>query len=270
MASSKGVSTYNRQNWEDLSFPILCETSLGPSPFVRMMNEKYGKECKICNRPFTKTEICQSCARMKNVCQTLEVRDKALGISQQLQKNDVNPTYYRRNKPCICSFWVKGECRRGEECLYRNEKIKKSPLYIGGIPDGLAESDFLNHFYQLGELFAEKAAGRTYDRLILGGHSLTVNWEAGDASPLPPVPGQPLRNSYATTSSVFSSTRNTNDASSIQKEAKPTYEGPQGVHYPSQNPQSTGSVLAAQQHEQLLGGTKNRLEKYDPVLLRLS
>jgi pre-mRNA-splicing factor RBM22/SLT11 len=27
--------------------------------------------------------------------------------------------YYRRNKPHICSFWVKGECKRGEECPYR-------------------------------------------------------------------------------------------------------------------------------------------------------
>lgn len=30
--------------------------------------------------------------------------------------------YYKRNRPHICSFWVKGECRRGEECPYRHEK----------------------------------------------------------------------------------------------------------------------------------------------------
>jgi pre-mRNA-splicing factor RBM22/SLT11 len=27
--------------------------------------------------------------------------------------------YYQRNLPHICSFWVKGECKRGEECPYR-------------------------------------------------------------------------------------------------------------------------------------------------------
>jgi len=27
--------------------------------------------------------------------------------------------YYKRNRPHICSFFVKGECKRGEECPYR-------------------------------------------------------------------------------------------------------------------------------------------------------
>lgn len=30
--------------------------------------------------------------------------------------------YYKRNRPHVCSFWVKGECRRGEECPYRHER----------------------------------------------------------------------------------------------------------------------------------------------------
>lgn len=29
--------------------------------------------------------------------------------------------YYKRNQAQICSFWVKGECRRGAECPYRHE-----------------------------------------------------------------------------------------------------------------------------------------------------
>jgi hypothetical protein len=38
------------QNWEDAEFPILCETCLGPNPYVRMTKEKYGK-VSVCVRP---------------------------------------------------------------------------------------------------------------------------------------------------------------------------------------------------------------------------
>jgi pre-mRNA-splicing factor RBM22/SLT11 len=149
-----------------------------------MLKENFGDECKICNRPFTvfrwcpgarmrykRTEVCQVCAQLKNVCQTclldleyglpVQVRDHALKIKDDLPKSDVNKEYYiqnigkelvaagntepggsvgkaqapsdlllklartapyyKRNRPHICSFWVKGECKRGEECPYRHE-----------------------------------------------------------------------------------------------------------------------------------------------------
>ena len=50
MASSKGANTYNRMNWEEADFPILCQTCLGDNPYLRMTKEKFGKECKICAR----------------------------------------------------------------------------------------------------------------------------------------------------------------------------------------------------------------------------
>ncbi len=69
--------------WEGSEMPILCETCLGPNPYVRMQQDPAGGACKICERPFTvyrwkpgpkarqkKTELCQMCARVKNVCQT--------------------------------------------------------------------------------------------------------------------------------------------------------------------------------------------------------
>lgn len=125
---------------------------------------------------FKKTEICQTCAKLKNVCQTClldlefglptQVRDAALGLGQEMPTSDVNrdyytqnmekkledagglemvgqlgsgghgkpmggrellmklrraTPYYKRNRAHICSFWVKGECRRGDECPYRHE-----------------------------------------------------------------------------------------------------------------------------------------------------
>uniref|UniRef100_A0A668A046 Pre-mRNA-splicing factor RBM22 n=1 Tax=Myripristis murdjan TaxID=586833 RepID=A0A668A046_9TELE len=219
MATSLGANTYNRQNWEDADFPILCQTCLGENPYIRMTKEKYGKECKICARPFTvfrwcpgtrmrfkKTEVCQTCSKMKNVCQTclldleyglpIQVRDTGLAIKDDVPKSDVNKEYYtqnmereiansdgtrpvgllgkapsssdmllklarttpyyKRNRPHICSFWVKGECKRGEECPYRHEKPTDpdDPLadqnikdrYYGGLGDTVTDAD-LNLLY---------------------------------------------------------------------------------------------------------------------------
>jgi len=217
MATSKGANTYNRQNWEDAEFPILCQTCLGDNPYIRMMKEKYGKECKICARPFTvfkwcpgarmrfkKTEVCQTCSKMKNVCQTclldleyglpVQVRDAALKLQDNMPKSDVNKEYYtqamereiansdgvspvgvlagkaqtpsdmllklarttpyyKRNRPHICSFWVKGECRRGQECPYRHEKPTDPD-------DPLADQNIKDRFYGMNDPVADKLLNR--------------------------------------------------------------------------------------------------------------
>lgn len=44
---------------------------------------------------------------------------KAKAVSDMLLKLARTTPYYKRNRPHICSFWVKGECKRGEECPYR-------------------------------------------------------------------------------------------------------------------------------------------------------
>ncbi|XP_075979973.1 pre-mRNA-splicing factor RBM22 [Anticarsia gemmatalis] len=216
MAVSKSTNTYNRQNWEDSDFPILCQTCLGDNPYIRMTKEKYGKECKICARPFTvfrwcpgarmrfkKTEICQTCSKLKNVCQTclldleyglpIQVRDAALKIQDDLPRNEVNKEYYiqnldsqmskfdstqpsnsalkskgasdlllrlartapyyKRNRPHVCSFWVKGECRRGEECPYRHEKPTDPD-------DPLADQNIKDRYYGVNDPVAEKLMRR--------------------------------------------------------------------------------------------------------------
>jgi len=102
--------------------PIVCETCLGPNPYLRMTRAEFDKECKICTMPFTvfrwrpgadsrykKTEICQTCARAKNVCQTcvldldfqvpVQVRDAALSEEQKLvmPQSGVNQQYFVQN-----------------------------------------------------------------------------------------------------------------------------------------------------------------------------
>ncbi|GAB1608666.1 pre-mRNA-splicing factor RBM22-like [Argonauta hians] len=216
MATSKSANTYNRQNWEDSEFPVLCQTCLGDNPYIRMMKEKYGKECKICARPFTvfrwcpgarmrfkKTEVCQTCSKLKNICQTclldldyglpVQVRDAALKLQDNIPKSDVNKEYYtqniekeinnsdgttpagalakattpsdmllklartapyyKRNRPHICSFWVKGECKRGEECPYRHEKPTDPN-------DPLADQNIKDRYYGLNDPVADKLINR--------------------------------------------------------------------------------------------------------------
>ncbi|KAI5121657.1 hypothetical protein M0805_002733 [Coniferiporia weirii] len=172
----------NKAGWEQSEFPILCETCLGDNAFVRMSKQEYARACGACARPFSvfrwnpgagmrfkATVVCQTCAKIKNVCQTClldleyglptQVRDTALALKNQAPSSDINreyyaqnmdgkldgnktlldsgraqsagkemlkqlartDPYYKRNRPKICSFFVKGECTRGNECPYRHE-----------------------------------------------------------------------------------------------------------------------------------------------------
>ena len=181
--------------WDSSSFPILCEKCLGNSPFLRMIKNNFQNECKICKRPFTvftwkpdansrykKTEICPTCSKLKNVCQTclfdlqfglpVELRDKFLKKKIEIPKEQANLDYFiskatenfetldlpyykpeaykmstesdiikkiieknsntdnnkdnknkiiKRNQRYICTFFLRGECNRGDLCPYRHE-----------------------------------------------------------------------------------------------------------------------------------------------------
>lgn len=166
-----------------------------------------GAECKVCTRPFTvfrwqpgtgarykKTEVCQTCAKSRNVCQTClldlqfglptQVRDTALGIKKQAPTSDINreyfaqnienalengieggagpsgavnfgkadpssremlkklarnDPYYHRNRPHICSFFVKGECTRGDACPYRHEMPKEGEVRSGNVQQSIRD-----------------------------------------------------------------------------------------------------------------------------------
>jgi pre-mRNA-splicing factor RBM22/SLT11 len=111
------ASTANTDETE-ADCPILCETCLGPNPFIRMTKQLHGAACKICERAFTtfrwkpgpqarykNTQICRTCAKLKNVCQTcildlqyglpVQVRDHALADEDKVRApvNDINRTF---------------------------------------------------------------------------------------------------------------------------------------------------------------------------------
>lgn len=71
------------QKHETSDFPHLCESCLGDNPYIRMQKLTNAGTCKMCDRPFDmfkwrpgrgvgykKTEVCQTCSRLKNICQT--------------------------------------------------------------------------------------------------------------------------------------------------------------------------------------------------------
>lgn len=43
-----------------------------------------------------------------------------IAVNDTVLKLARHTPYYKRNEPHICSFWVKGECKRGDECPYRS------------------------------------------------------------------------------------------------------------------------------------------------------
>ncbi|KAK9864507.1 hypothetical protein WJX84_009809 [Apatococcus fuscideae] len=198
--------------WERSDFPIVCETCLGPNPYVRMQKIPYGGECHISGRPYTvfrwkpgtearykKTIVCQEVAKAKNVCQVclldleynlpVQVRDSATGEdTDQLPQSDVgkeyqlqrmadegelgttfngpqaNDTilklqrttpYYKRNRAPVCTFFVRGECKRGAECPYRHEMPTTGEL---------ANQNIKDRYFGVNDPVANKMLGRV-DRM---------------------------------------------------------------------------------------------------------
>lgn len=214
MASGKLAATGNAGD----EFPILCETCLGPNPYVRMTRHAWGNACKVCERPFTsfrwrpagqgtrpkKTEVCQTCARAKNVCQTclldlqfglpVQVRDASLPTGDRqrtvvpqsdgtreyaaaqseraIATGQIDAIYaapnvnnvaekakrvgpkYERNRARICSFFLKGQCKRGLYCPYRHERPEKDG------DNGMAEQNIRDRYYGVNDPVAAKIFGK--------------------------------------------------------------------------------------------------------------
>ena len=117
MAAPQIKQDLNRSGWESTDFPSVCERCLPDNPYVQMLKEDYGAECKVCTRPFTvfswkadrtarrkRTAMCLTCARLKNCCQCcmldlnfglpIVVRDAALKMVAPGPESRVNREYY--------------------------------------------------------------------------------------------------------------------------------------------------------------------------------
>jgi pre-mRNA-splicing factor RBM22/SLT11 len=110
--------------------------------------------------------VCQTCLLDLEYGLPTQVRDTALALQNEAPTSDINREYYaqnmegkldgnksgldsgraqsagkemlkqlartdpfyKRNRPKVCSFFVKGECTRGTECPYRHEKPADNEL----------------------------------------------------------------------------------------------------------------------------------------------
>jgi pre-mRNA-splicing factor RBM22/SLT11 len=72
-----------------------------------------------------------------------------------LQKIARTAPYYKRNLAHICSFFVKGECKRGAECPYRHELPDDDPE--------LSKQNFKDRYYGKDDPVAKKMLNRIDD-----------------------------------------------------------------------------------------------------------
>lgn len=66
--------------------------------------------------------------------------------------------FYDRNKPKICSFWVKGECNRGTECPFLHEEDKKK------IDTNLANQNIKDRYHGKNDPVANKILKQIIDK----------------------------------------------------------------------------------------------------------
>lgn len=78
---------------------------------------------------------------------------KSSSAHQTLLKLARHKPYYKRNRAHICSFWVKGECTRGDLCPYRHE-MPTDPN------NPLAKQNIKDRYYGSSDPVAEKMLKR--------------------------------------------------------------------------------------------------------------
>ncbi|XP_010262753.1 PREDICTED: zinc finger CCCH domain-containing protein 40-like [Nelumbo nucifera] len=186
--------------WERSDFPIICESCLGDNPYVRMTKADFDKECKICTRPFTvfrwrpgrdarfkKTEVCQTCSKLKNVCQVclldleyglpVQVRDTALAINSNdaIPKSDVNREYFaeehdRRARAGLDYESSYGKVRPNDTILklqrttpyYKRNRAHVCSFYVRGECTRGAECPYRHEMPITGELSQQNIKDRYY------------------------------------------------------------------------------------------------------------
>ncbi|XP_068635616.1 zinc finger CCCH domain-containing protein 40-like [Aristolochia californica] len=218
--------------WERSDFPIICESCLGDNPYVRMTKADYDKECKICTRPFTvfrwrpgrdarfkKTEVCQTCSKLKNVCQVclldleyglpVQVRDTALAINSNgaIPKSDVNREYFaeehdRRARAGMDYESSFGKARPNDTILklqrttpyYKRNRAHVCSFYVRGECTRGAECPYRHEMPVTGELSQQNIKDRYYG--VNDPVALKLLGKAGEMPSLIPPDDESIKTLY--------------------------------------------------------------------------
>ncbi|KAK1923016.1 hypothetical protein DB88DRAFT_440801 [Papiliotrema laurentii] len=148
------------------------------------------KKTEICTTCSKIKGVCQTCLLDLEYGLPVQVRDAALGRKNQAATTDINKQYYiqnleaqmaespdgqtfdsevanrqgremlkniartdpyyKRNSPHICSFYVKGECKRGDECPFRFSRHEKPE------ENGLQKQSLVDRYYGRNDPVAKK------------------------------------------------------------------------------------------------------------------
>ncbi|GMH03929.1 hypothetical protein Nepgr_005768 [Nepenthes gracilis] len=226
------LRNFEADGWERSDFPIICESCLGDNPYVRMTRAEYDKECKICTRPFTvfrwrpgrdarykKTEICQTCSKLKNVCQVclldleyglpVQVRDTALNVNSNdaIPKSDVNREYFaeehdRRARAGLDYESSYGKVRPNDTILklqrttpyYKRNRAHVCSFYIRGECTRGVECPFRHEMPVTGELSQQNIKDRYYG--VNDPVALKLLNKAGEMPSLEPPEDESIRTLY--------------------------------------------------------------------------
>ncbi|KAF2538376.1 hypothetical protein F2Q70_00006684 [Brassica cretica] len=214
---------------ERSDFPILCHSCLGDNPYLRMALANFDKECKVCTRPFTvvrwrpgraarykKTEICQTCSKLKNLCQVCildleygQVRDTTLNITSHdsIPRSNVNREYFveehermtRAGLDCDSSFVKMGpndtllNLQRSEPHYEMNQPHVCSFNSIGKCTRG-AGCAFRHEMPKTGELSHQNIKDRYYGEN--DPVAMKLLRKAGETSTLEPPEDESIKTLY--------------------------------------------------------------------------
>eukprot|EP01147_Barroeca_monosierra_P002915 gene2915-5728_t len=99
------------------------------------------------------TDVAQVCSSFPGTTSLVTSDGGQTTGRAMLEKLARRTPYYKRNAPHICSFWVKGECKRGDLCPFRHE--------MPGDPDDpLSKQNMKDRYYGKDDPVAEKMMKR--------------------------------------------------------------------------------------------------------------